>query len=313
MPGSKPTLQPEQVLTFLRSHFATPIENLTMLDGGEVAQAFACRTAGQEYIVRFNFDTMGVNFAKELYVSQHFGSGQIPIPTIVYVGKFQDFQGAISHKIEGQTMKSLPIEAYKQAFPALIETMYAIHQCAVPDGSGYGVFDAKGVGRRSSWREFLSGVNAEGDEDEYFGKWHQLFETSFLERDLYECLYARMSELLAYCPEERYLVHGDYGFDNVLVRENRIVAVLDWIGALYGDFVYDIAWLDLWFPGQQTAEYIRRYYTQRGFELPAYEQRVHCYQCYICLSALRFYAHMNKPEAYQWMRERVLTLLQDNS
>ena len=43
-----------------------------------------------------------------------------------------------------------------------------------------------------------------------------------------------------------YLLHGDYGFDNVLVDQGKISGVLDWANAKYGDFLYDVAWLDFW-------------------------------------------------------------------
>jgi len=37
------------------------------------------------------------------------------------------------------------------------------------------------------------------------------------------------------------LIHGDFTIDNVMVDDNRIVGVIDWAGAAYGDPRYDLA------------------------------------------------------------------------
>jgi hygromycin-B 4-O-kinase len=43
-------------------------------------------------------------------------------------------------------------------------------------------------------------------------------------------------------------VHGDMVNHNVLVQDPRITAVIDWGNALYGDWLYDAAWLIFWWP-----------------------------------------------------------------
>jgi hygromycin-B 4-O-kinase len=64
-----------------------------------------------------------------------------------------------------------------------------------------------------------------------------------LERSFFEKVYQEMIKLLGKCPEDRYLVHGMYGYDNLLAQGNRVTAVIGWADAMYRDFVYDIAYL----------------------------------------------------------------------
>jgi aminoglycoside phosphotransferase (APT) family kinase protein len=54
--------------------------------------------------------------------------------------------------------------------------------------------------------------------------------------------------------EERRIVHGDYGFHNLLVDGDRVVAVLDWELATVGDPLADLAFfVKSWGPGALSA------------------------------------------------------------
>lgn len=44
------------------------------------------------------------------------------------------------------------------------------------------------------------------------------------------------------------MIHGDLLSRNVLAAGGRVTAVLDWGNALYGDNLYDAAWLIYWWP-----------------------------------------------------------------
>lgn len=134
----------------------------------------------------------------------------------------------------------------------MLDTLDAIHTVEVVDTRGYGTFDNDGAGPFSSWRESLAVIRDEQEPWDFFGKWHHLFDDSCLERDVFDAVYARMDELLQYCPEERHLVHGSTDLGNVVGHVGRITGVLDWIDAKYGDFVYDITGLDFWTPGRGT-------------------------------------------------------------
>jgi hygromycin-B 4-O-kinase len=189
----------------------------------------------------------------------------------------------------------------------VVQVLDAIHHVDVSDTQGYGVFDYRGRGMARSWHGFLRKVMDEEREQDYFGKWHHLFEDTFLERDVFERVYQRMLSLLEFCPEERYLVQGSMSFNNLLAQDGKLTAVLDWIDARYGDFVYDIAILDYWHwqPGFSIKELFRQYYQERQITIPNYEQRVLCYWCYNTLMAMRFYAYSGDENSYQFVRARI--------
>ena len=311
MPAIKPALSDEQIIALLQEHFPTPIEHLSVVHGGQIAQTFSFSTGEQDYIVRFNRNNMGANFPKEAFIARRVASSRIPIPRIVHIGRFQELHYCISVKVPGRPLDRLSPMEYAQLLPEVLRTLDAIHNIDVSNWPPhYGVFDNQGVGLSASWRSYLASIREEEEEWDFYGKWHILFDTTFLERDVFDSLYREMSRLLDSCPEERYLVHGGYGFSNVIAHKGSITGVLDWIDAKYGDFVYDIAWLNFWAPEAQHGELFRRYYARQGVSVPSYDERLRCYHCYISMDALRFFAKSNQPDAYQWSRKRILELIQ---
>ena len=100
---------------------------------------------------------------------------------------------------------------------------------------------------------------------------------------------ARLFELADACPDERFVVHADLINRNVLVESGRINAVFDWGCSFYGDFLYDLAWIEFWAPWHPSiaatdirAE-ARRHYASIGLEVDDLDARMRCYLIHIGL------------------------------
>jgi hygromycin-B 4-O-kinase len=306
--SGKPRIANEIVLALLREQVGAPIEDLAIVAGGQVAQTYAFTAHGMRYIVRFA-QHMLTNLDKERFIQGLLASSNVPIPPILYVGRLGELHYAISRRMPGRPLTELSPDEYEATIPALTRTLDALHAVDVGATSGYGIFSDDGAGLYRSWRRYLAAIREEDPEWDFYGKWHSLFETTFLERDVWEAVYARMVALLDSCPEDRHLVHGNYGFGNALAEDGRITAVLDWVDAKYGDFLYDVAWLDFWSPDRDFRALFAARYTDRGVETPNYGERILCYECYIALDALRFFAKRESEESYCWARERIQPLL----
>jgi hygromycin-B 4-O-kinase len=231
------------------------------------------------------------------------------MPPLLQIGRLGDLHFAISQKVPGQMLEQYSPQEVERLLPQLIETLDAIHQVDVSGTQGYGVFNDLGTGMSSSWRDFLLSIDREEDERDYFGKWHHLFGDSFLERDLFEHIYQRMKSLLQYCPSERSLLHGNYSLRNILAQDGKITTVLDWLDAMYGDFVYDLATLDFWYSWLHVSEHFQQYYQERQRAVSFYAERLLCYQCYHALGGLRFFAASANEPAYQMTRWIILQKL----
>lgn len=252
---------------------------------------------------------MGANFEKEAFIARLLASSGIPMPPIVSIGRLGELHYAISLKAAGMPLDQLAPTEFAALVPELIRVLDAIHAVDVGATDGYGVIGDDGRGLFPTWRRYIEAIREEGPDWEFYGKWHRLFEASFLEREVFDLLYARMTRLLDHCPEERALVHGNFGFGNALARDGKITAVLDWIDAKYGDFLFDIARLDFWAVGASFAAVFRDHYDRMGVPVPAYTECVRCCQHYIGLDALRFFAKAQDEQAFRWARERLLSSL----
>lgn len=309
MPDTRPQIDEAAALGFLQKHFSDPVTDLQRIESGQISRTFSFRAGGQDYILRFNNDDMLINLDKEAYIFEHFASPHLPIPRIVQVGRYGELHFAISHRVPGVILSNLPRAEYEVIIPQLIETVDSMRTADLGSKPGFGIFDALGRGAFPGWRAYVTLLKEEGDPRDYYGHWHALFDSTFLERDLWFSIYDRMVRLLDYCPHEPYLVHGNVSVSNVLVHEGQITGVIDWINAMYGDFLYDVACLAFWCPGDDYEGRFREYYASKRVEVPSYEERLLCYECYMGLDALRFFAKTGKEPEYIWTRDRLLSLL----
>lgn len=307
----KPAIGYEQVLTLLRTSFTGPITRLTPLRGGQLARVFSFTAEGRDYVIRVAAADAPQGFEKEALIARHVTEPRVPIPAIVRTGRTPDAQFAIAAFASGVPLDTLDPAASARVTPALIETLDAIHAADIRAWVGAGPFDATGAGQFPSWRAYLAGIRDE-EPTGFYGRWHRLFTESFLERELFDDVYARMLALLPRCPEDRFLVHGDFGFDNVLVDGEQITAVLDWANAMYGDFLFDVAWLHFFPSHEDYAARFRGHYAAAGRAVPDYEDRLRCYVCFIGLDSLRFFAKAGHRGHYDWACRRLLDLIASN-
>ena len=88
---------------------------------------------------------------------------------------------------------------------------------------------------------------------------------------------------------------------------------MDWPNAKYGDFLYDVAWLDFWAAEGRFQAQFHQYYLAHNWAIPPYTERIRCYQAYMGLNALRFFAKTENYPAYQWVQDRISAIFPPGS
>lgn len=301
----KTKVDKEKVYSFLKNHYDEDVSDPEFIAGGEMSQAFSFKKSEEELIIRINKRANG--FGKDKFAFEHFVSNNIPIPEIFEIGKFDDdYYYAISEKAKGKILKELSDEEYEKVFPELFSILNAIHNAEIPQTTGFGYWATDGVMETKTWKNYVLNVNKHVISTE---SKPSLFETSFLEKDFWEPVYKQMESFLEFCPEDKYLVHGDYGSDNAAADNGHITGIFDWDGSKYGDFLYDIAWLNFWSPKRNPLEFFIDYYTK---EKPTsnFKERVLCYQLRIGLSSLSFYAFSNQKDKYDRAKTKIVSILE---
>ncbi len=299
-----------RVRNLLRGRFADEVAGVLPLAGGEFSRDFAFTAGGRDYVVRLSAHAHAAEaFAKDDYAWRRFAAPALPIPRVVAIGRTVDRHFAISERAPGSRMETLAPPIRRALLPALLDILDAIGHADVRGSRGYGSWDHEGNGESASWRDFLVAIVANKAEG-FYRDWHALFRDSFLEREVYEAIYRRLLRLVEYCPEERALVHADLHFDNLLADGRRITGVIDWGNACYGDPLYDVAWLGRWTawgaPLVDVALLRERYGAT-----PHYDERIACYECFLGLDDLRFYARTGRRAQYEALRDRLLARIAD--
>jgi hygromycin-B 4-O-kinase len=302
---TKTKVNEKEVESFLDARFKEQVLDLEAIKGGELSQAFSFSVQGENFVLRVNADSTG--FHKDVYAFKYFGSAQLPIPEITEIGELNQAQHfAISKKAKGTVLDKLSEEEYDQVIPFALDVLDTIHSIDVRGQGKFGRWDIRGVAPFNSWKEHLLNITADKH-----GEYEKLCKETFLEKEVVRKLFKKLVELVPYCPEELYLLHGDYGFSNVVANGKQITAVLDWTESKYGDFLYDVAWLSFWPPIRDFASICRERYKERGVDIPNYEERILCYNVFSSLESLNFTAKGGdaRKDDYEWTRDRILSLI----
>jgi hygromycin-B 4-O-kinase len=276
----------EAVSAWLRDHYGSPVADLTEIVGGEWSRAYSFRHDRMDYVARFS--RLEEDFRKD-ELAYTLASSHIAIPRVVEIGAAFDGFYAISERAFGESLDALAEPAMRRVLPALFAVLDAARQVDLSHTTGYGIWGAAGVGRSISWRASLLDVATDGPTHRTSGWRARLAASPVGERPFNEA-YGRLEALTARCPEIRHLVHADLLNNNVLVAGDQVAVVLDWGCALYGDFLYDLAWLTFWqpwYPAWQAIDFREeavRHYAAIGLDVPQFAERLQAYEVHIGLA-----------------------------
>lgn len=263
-----------------------------------IAATFECVVAAETFIVQFNQPNMAGSAAKERFLASRLAAAGAPLRDLVCEGEISGLIYTIARKARGNGMTTLEPNEFAAVLPSVFDAQIAVSQVDLSDTDGYGWFDGNGHGHFDSWAEHLVHVRDE-EPGLFYDRWHELFDSTFLERDRFDRYIARMQELLESFTVPRQLVHGGFGYDNVLVHEGNVEALLDWQDARFGDGLFDIAYMDFWPSGFDLPVLYEEYCAARGIRHHSFGQRIACYKYYHAADAMRFFAKTDNQSAYE--------------
>ena len=285
-----------QAAAFLVARFGAEAGVVVRVGRGEWSTAYAFRWTGKDYIVRFS--ALVEDFAKDHRVATY-RSRALPIPRVIEVGEAFGGFYAISERAHGAYLDTLGSAQLRAVLPALFTALDAVRRIDLSAAVGYGLWGADGAGSYPTWRAALLDVGTDPPTSRTHG-WRDRLAASPMGPGAFEEALGSLPSLVAVCPEERQLIHSDLLNYNVLVTGERISAVLDWGCAMYGDFLYDLAWFCFWAPWypawadidfQQEAV---RHYEATGVEVSHFAERLRCYQVHIGLAAQAYNAFRSR-------------------
>jgi len=296
---------------FLHQQFTHVTEIIAIADGWW-SQAFSFKTAGEVRVIRISKHP--VDFGKDIFAYTHINSTAIPIPEVMAIGKYdEELFYCISRYVAGtpsdQIMDIYASEPNMEIAQTVITQLVAIHELDTGKLSGWGYTDENGNGIFGSWAEHLLAIH----NGKYTIAWQELAKTTWLNGDLFIRLTERMKSYFPYLPKEKHVLHGDYGYDNLLLTpDHRVAAVIDWAEMLLGDPLYDLIHMDE--PWDEDARLIyvdvwKAAMKNNPKALLHFEERLQCYIIHYTLFHLHIHTVRNEREDYdyieQWANENL--------
>ncbi len=297
---------------FLTTHLGRAVGDVELVGEGAWSRCFAFTDDGRERVIRFG-DYVD-DFEKDRRAAA-FASPALPVPEVWELGEANGCYFAISTRAYGEPLELLGEREWHAVLPGVFAALDALRAVDVSATSGFGGWDASGAAAGASWRDFLLSVDADTPQRRTYG-WRQRLAESPVGDTPFAAGMRRLFELVDACPVERSVVHADLINRNVLVDAGRITAVFDWGCSFYGDFLYDLAWLEFWSPWHPSlaatdirAE-ARRHYAAIGLDVADLDARLRCCLIHIGLDHQAYCAFTGELDELQAVTERTLAYVE---
>jgi hygromycin-B 4-O-kinase len=281
-------LNPELVTEFLRQRLGSEIVAVERIHHGQWSRAFYVQTADRSYVARFS--VLDEDFRKDQRVMAY-ASPDLPVARILQVGKAFDGFYAISERIDGDFVENLDAAGMRRLLPSLFRALDAMRNVDVSDTTGFGVWGGDGQAPHATWRAALLDTADDRATKRVHG-WRPRLATSPDAERVFETAFDELVRRVDVCPNERYMVHSDLLYFNLLVADDRVSGVIDWGSSLYGDFVWDIAWFTFWQPwypawsGVDFGGAAREHFAATGLDVPNFDERLRCCELAIGLDGM---------------------------
>jgi hygromycin-B 4-O-kinase len=221
----------------------------------------------------------------------------LPIPKIITIAKVPENNNyyCISKYIPGNYIEDLESPQITELTPQILQLLVKLRDVDIEQTNGYGPFNSDGAGSFKTWKDFLLDIDRD-DANHTISGWSKELKKSENGSHLFMEGFKSMKSLVKFCPDSRHLIHSDLLHFNLLVKDNKISAVLDWGCGKFGDFLYDLAWFTFWGDFHDNMRHInfkkeaQRYFRQEGIKVAEFEKRLLCYEMHVALDSLAYTA-----------------------
>ncbi len=197
---------------------------------------------------------------------------------------------------KGRNANELSVEEFEKSYENFFEMIFETAATDVSEIEGYGEFNEKNEAPYGSFAEFVRATFDENQEG-YWHNWTQMFETTFLKKDHFDRIYAKIMHYADFCEGQRFLANNNTFFCNMVVDDAGKTYCADWGRAGIMDFLMDFAILDLNKPYLLVPEKLHAYAKKKNIEIKDFKERFLCMAYFKGLHTLMWHASIDDLES----------------
>lgn len=236
------------------------------------------------------------NFLQEKWAIEKVKTLGIPAPKILLIKHFtvdgKEKSACLMDKVDGEPLErgkinfdKLDLRLKKKLINQAGEILSKIHSIGT---QGFGWIIGEGKAEYKTSNELIDGLLNK----------HELFEKMAEEEDLDKHIVIKTLDIIkgfkgSYSKIKPHLNHGDYSHKHFMVKDNKIVAILDWGGARSDTPVYDFAGWDYWFGEYIPTEWLIAGYSNKELFDHNFDDFLHLLRLFRGLETLNWY-HQEK-------------------
>lgn len=269
------------------------------LVGGVIARVFRVEVPGRTVVVRLQ-PGLPAAFAADRAVMPLLAGSGLPVPELLGAGERDGAGYTVTGWVDGTAVDSLPEAGQRAVLPEMLDILHRIHRVDVSGTTGYGLIGADGNGQSASWRASLLDL-FDPAVPGFWHDWRARLAGSRMPWGTFDRWHDRLPALLERIPERRALVHGDYGFSNLLVEGDRVSAVIDWTIARYGDPLWDVAYLGFFPMRVEMGPPLAAAFERVAESAADYRYRIAAYRLVLVLDCMMTFARLDDASLMDWV------------
>ena len=197
---------------------------------------------------------------------------------------------------KGRNSNELSVEEFEKNYESFFDMIFEIAATDISGLEGYGEFDDNNKAPYATFSEFVLETFNE-EQEGYWHNWTQMFGTTFLKKDYFDSIYAKIMQYTDFCEGQRYLANNNTFFRNMLIDDAGKTYCADWGRAGIMDFLMDFAILDLNKPYLLVPEKLYEYAKKKNIEIENYRERFLCMAYFKGLHTLMWHASIDDLES----------------
>ncbi|WP_179281288.1 phosphotransferase family protein [Paenibacillus sp. XY044] len=284
-------------IRFTNSLLGSRAKDIAPVGAGDWSAAYGFTLDGQDMVIRFGEH---VEDFKKDQVMGTFATPIMPVPEVTRIGETPEGFYAVSRRVRGVHLDELEAGEMQLLLPGLLDALSELQRldtASISESNGWRL-----GGHRAGWGEEL--LSVAGPRDRLPG-WRERLDSFPAESKIFDRGVSTLRRLAPRLPEYRGIAHCDLLNRNVLVDRGGLTGIIDWGNAIYGDPLYDIAWLLYWwswYPQWQEIDLqtiLDRHWERQGGLPPQMEERLRCCLLHIGLDHIAYCAFRQRTEDMQ--------------